>query len=341
LLNYIIRRLLLTIPTLLGIILITFFIIKQAPGDPVTALQGENGQSQKVNEEAIKVFRAHHHLDESDPIQFLYWVKNALTLNFGESFVENRPVMDIIWERIPYTLLLNILSLALVMILSLPLGMISAVKRGSFLDKILSAVLFVLYSMPSFWVALLLIIWLGVKGIDFSWMFGAEAGEVVFKLPFIGFKSIGWESLSPIRKFGDICMHLVLPTLCMTYGSLAFYSRYVRVGMLEVLRQDYVQTARAKGAKESVVIWSHAFRNTLIPLLTLFGALLPGLLAGSVILEYIFAWPGIGRKFFEAILQRDYNLIMGLSTISAVLTLIGILLADILYAVADPRITYD
>lgn len=340
-LNYIIRRLLLTIPTLFGIVLITFIIIKLAPGDPTLAMQGETGQSQKISEEAIKVFRAQHHLDEPIPLQFLYWLKNATTFNFGDSYVENRPVMKIIWERIPYTLLLNIISLVLVIILSLPLGMLSAVKRGSFMDKFLSAILFILYSMPSFWVALLLIIWLGVKGIDFSWMFGADTGEVVFKLPFIGFKSIGWESLSPGAKFGDICMHLVLPTICMTYGSLAFYSRYVRVGMLEVLRQDYVQTARAKGAKESVVIWWHAFRNTLIPLLTLFGALLPGLLAGSVILEYIFAWPGIGRKFFEAILQRDYNLIMGLSTISAILTLIGILLADILYAVADPRITYD
>ncbi len=312
------------IPTLLGITLVTFFIISLAPGDPVKLIQG--GQmSARVSPEAYQQMLRLYGLDKPIHIRYLIWLKRLVFLDFGDSFLDHRPVTKKIFERLPATLLLNITSLVIALLLSIPLGLYSAVKQYSLFDKINGTVLYMLYSLPEFWVALLLIILFGVKlGI----------------LPFYGMSSIDARNLSFFPRLGDYILHMILPTFCLTYGSLAFLSRFVRGSTLEVIRQDYVRTAWAKGLDEKSIVYKHVFKNTLIPILTLFGILLPTLISGSVILEYIFSWPGIGALFFDAVLSRDYPTVMGLSFISSVLILISTLIADVIYAWVDPRITY-
>lgn len=322
---YTLRRLVYLVPTLFGITLVTFFIISLAPGDPVELIHGDT-MSSNISPESYHEMLTLYGLDKPIHVRYFIWLKRLITLDFGESFLDHRPVTTKILERLPATLILNITSLIIALILAIPLGLYSAMRQHSMFDKINGTVLYMLYSLPEFWVALLLIILFGVK---------------LKILPFYGIESMNAHHMGFFAHMWDRILHMILPTFCLTYGSLAFLSRFVRGSTLEIIRQDYVRTAWAKGLNERDIVFKHVFKNTLIPMLTLLGILLPTLISGSVILEYIFSWPGIGALFFDAVLSRDYPTVMGLSFISAVLVLLSTLLADALYAWADPRITYD
>ena len=328
---YIIKRMLWLIPTLLGITIITFFIIKLAPGDPVELkLRAAEGtiKSEQMAQEVIEETRKLYGLDKPLHVQYLSWMKRVVTFDFGDSFVDHRPVMDKIKEALPITMTLNIISIFIVYLISIPLGVFSALHPKSIRDRIVMVILFVLYSLPSFWVAMILITYLG-------------GGDYLNLFPIVGFSSPDADLLPWYDWVQNVAWHLVLPITCLTYGSFAFLSRFSRGTMLEVIRQEYIRTARAKGLKGYVVIWKHAFRNTAIPILTLMSTLLPALLGGSVIIEQIFSIPGMGRLGFQSILSRDYPTIMALATIQAFLTLLSLLIVDLMYVVTDPRVTFE
>src|SRR5208283_3694416 len=330
---YLIKRLLQIIPTLLGITFITFVIIQLAPGNPaMLKLQMGQGQAElgekTISEQIIKQTKELYGLDKPLYVQYLLWVKRSFTLDFGFSFKDHRNVWDKISERLPITIQLNLISIFLVYLIAIPCGIYSSTHTGSITDKIMTVGFFFLYSLPSFWVAVLLIMLLG--GGDFWDVF-----------PVYGISSIGSETMSLLSWLVDRTWHMVLPVVCLTYGGLAYLSRLTRASMLEVIREDYVRTARAKGLSERVVIFKHAFRNALLPLITLLAFLLPSMFGGSVIIESIFSVPGMGQLGFEAVLSRDYPVIMAITAISAFLTLIGLLISDILYAALDPRIKLE
>jgi peptide/nickel transport system permease protein len=312
-------------PTLLGITLVTFFIISLAPGNPVDLMQAGE-MSTSISPEAYNEMLRLYGLDKPIHVRYLIWLKRLATFDFGNSFLDHRPVLAKILERLPATIILNAAALLTALLISIPLGLYSGIRQFSRFDKINGTVLYMMYSLPEFWVALLLIMFFGVK---------------LNLLPFIGIESIHAKDLGIFAHVWDRILHMILPTICLTYGSLAFLSRFVRGSTLEVIRQDYIRTARAKGLDETSVVYRHVFKNTLIPVVTLLGILLPTLISGSVILEYIFSWPGIGALFFDAVLSRDYPTIMGLSFFTSVLVLISTLFADLLYALVDPRISYE
>jgi peptide/nickel transport system permease protein len=284
--------------------------------------------SDSVPEEIIQQTKALYGLDKPLPIQYVLWLKRLVTLDFGKSYKDRRPVLEKIGEALPITLQINILSILIIYVLSVPLGVFSAVKQATWADSFITFLLFLLYSLPSFWVAMLLIYFLG-GGQYWDWF------------PIYGISSLGADQMTWGPWLWDRLWHLTLPTFCLTYAGFAYISRYARAGMIDVIRQDYIRTAKAYGFSNKVVIFKYAFRNSLIPIITLLGTLLPTLLGGSVIIEQIFSIPGMGRLGFEAILSRDYPLVMGILAISAMLTLVGLILSDILYAVTDPRIRFE
>ena len=330
--TYLLKRLLLVPPTILGISVITFAIIRLAPGDPAAMRVGSAAQgsirNQQVAAAIIEKTRAQFGLDKPIPVQYWMWLKSMITLDFGFSYKDNRPVMDKIWERLPITLQLNIISLFLTYLFAIPLGIYSATHQYSAPDKVMTVGLFVLYSLPSFWVATILILFLG-------------GGDYWHLFPISGISSLDAENLALGAWLKDRAWHLVLPVFCLTYGGLAYISRQMRAGMLETIRQDYIRTARAKGLSETAVVFKHALRNSLIPIITLLADLLPAMLGGSVIIESIFTIPGMGLLGFEAILSRDYPVVMAISTIAAFLTLIGLLLSDLCYALVNPTISLE
>jgi len=318
---YVAKRVLLMIPVLLGITIISFAVMKMAPGDPTSLLTDLNPN---MNEEAINRIRAHYGLDKPWYIQYGKWLKNMLMLDFGRSFApDNRPVIDKIVERIPITLLINILSMILILGISIPIGVLSAVKKDSLFDRATTVFVFLGFAIPSFWLALLLMILFGVK---LEW------------LPISGVRSLNYAHLTFLERTFDVLKHLILPVFVSAFGGLAGMSRYMRSNMLEVIRQDYITTARAKGLDERTVIFKHAMRNALLPVITILGLSVPGLIGGSVIFETIFAIPGMGQLFYQSVMMRDYPTIMGVLVIGAVLTLVGNLMADVMYSLADPRI---
>ena len=328
---YIIRRLLLVIPTFIGISVISFAVIQLAPGSPVyMKLRGGEGsfsadsETQKIIEDTRKLYG----LDKPIHVQYVSWLGRLVTLDFGQSYKDWRPVREKILETLPITLQLNIISIFLVYLISIPIGVYSSTHQHTWSDTIITIVLFLLYSMPSFWVAMLLIYFFG-------------GGEWLNWFPVHGISSYGAEDFSWLHWLADRAWHLVLPVFCLTYGGLAGLSRYARAGMIEVIRQDYIRTARAYGFSEKIVVFKYAMRNSLIPIITLLATLLPTLIGGSVIIESIFSIPGMGNLGFEAVLSRDYPLVMGILSVSAFLTLIGLILSDILYAVTDPRISFE
>lgn len=325
---YIIRRLLLIIPTFIGISMLTFALIQLAPGSPIALkLQGMDGamQADAATQDIIEQTKALYGLDKPIPVQYGLWLGRLVRLDFGNSMKDQRPVMDKIGEALPVTLMFNLLSLFLVYLISIPVGVYSATHPGTKRDSALTVFLFILYSMPTFWVAMLLILFLG-------------GGEYLDWFPIHGLQSGDAVSLSWFARLLDRLWHMAMPLFCMTYGGLALLSRYMRAGMLDVLRQDYIRTARAYGFSERTVIWKYTMRNSLIAIVTLLGGLLPALIGGSIIIETIFSIPGMGRLAFEAVLSRDYPLIMGEVTIASLLTLAGLLLSDLLYVAVDPRI---
>lgn len=315
------------IPTLLGISLITFMVMKMMPGDPavIKARMAAGGNMQEVPPETLERIRKTYGLDKSLGEQYVLWLGRMVTLDFGESLVDREPVTKRILERLPTSLQLSVGSLLLAYMISVPIGVMSAVKKDSFLDQATTFGLFVLYSLPGFWLATLALVFL--------------CGGDYFKLfPSSGLSSMGAENLPFGSWVMDRIWHLALPLAVLTYPSLAALSRYSRSGMLEVIQQDYIRTARAKGLRENAVIFVHGLRNSLIPIITLLAFELPSLLGGSMIIETIFSISGMGELTLTSITSRDYTMIMGIFTISAFLTLAGFLLGDILYCVADPRI---
>jgi len=321
---YALRRLVLALPLLLGITFITFAVIHLAPGEPVDLQAGEMGA--KSSAQARQLLREMYGLDKPLAVQYWNWLGRLARLDFGRSFApDGRPVLQKIGERLPVTLLLNIVELLVIVALSVPIGMYSATRQYSTFDKITTVFVFVGFATPDFWLALLLMI-----------LFGVELGW----LPISGLRSLNWEYLTFWRQQWDFLSHLILPILVATFGGLAGFSRYMRQSMLEVVRQDYIQSARAKGLAEGVVIGKHALRNALLPLVTILGLSLPGLIGGSVIVESIFAIPGMGQLMVQAVFERDYPVIMGNLVIVASLTLVANLVADLAYGLVDPRIRF-
>ena len=320
-LRYILRRLLLSIPLLVGISLVSFLMMHMAPGGPIGSAMDMNP---KATAESRARLQSYYGLDRPLHVQYGRWLARMATLDFGESFSpDGRPVSEKIRERIPITLTINVLSMALIFLVAIPVGVYSAVRKGSLFDRISTVTVFTGFAIPTFWLALLLMILFGVK---LGW------------LPISGISSLEYDSLGPAGKLADRARHLALPVLLAAFGGLAGMSRYMRSNMLEVIRQDYVATARAKGLPEGKVVFRHAMRNALLPVITILGLSVPDLLGGSVIFETIFAIPGMGQLFYQGVMSRDYPLIMGILTIGAFLTLLGNLLADVGYALADPRI---
>jgi peptide/nickel transport system permease protein len=328
--RYFARRLLLIFPTLFGISVISFLIIHLAPGDPASLKLEEEQRSgnQLIAAQIISETRAIYGLDQPLPVQYVRWLKRMLTLDFGESLRDHRQVIDKLKERIPVSVKLSGISIILAYLLAIPLGVFAATHRHTFAERLTTVLVFGLYSLPNFWLATMAIVYLG--GGDFWNVF-----------PGYGLHSPGSESWSWWQQMSDELRHLVLPVTCMTYYTLAVLSRYMRTGMMETIRQDFIRTARAKGLSESAVLYRHAVRNSLIPIVTLMADVLPALIGGSIVIETIFSIPGMGLLSYEAVFNRDYPVLMGIFTISAFLTLTGILISDFLYTLVDPRIAYE
>ena len=318
---YILKRLGLMLPMLLGITLISFTVIHLAPGTPTDM---QTTLNPKASLEAQKRLRELYGLDKPLMVQYGDWLTRLAQLDFGRSFSpDRRPVWDKIKERIGITLGLNFMSLIIILGVSIPIGVIAAYRAHSWFDQATTLFVFFGFAMPTFWLALLLIMFFGVY---LDW------------LPISGLTSLNFRQFSFWRKVQDLGAHVILPVLVAAFGGLAGMSRYMRSNMLEVIRQDYITTARAKGLPERVVIFKHALRNALLPVITILGLSVPGLIGGSVIFESIFAIPGMGQLFYGAVMARDYPLVMGELVIGAVLTLLGNMLADVGYALVDPRI---
>ena len=321
--KYLFHRLIVLITLLLGITVITFSVIHLAPGRP-TDLEAQFNP--KVSLEARERITHLYGLDRPLHVQYFDWLRRFLRLDFGESFMDSRPVINKIGERIPVTVGINLASIIMILLIGIPIGVSSAVKEGSFYDRFMTVFVFIGFAMPTFWLSLILMDMVGVR-------WGA--------LPISGIKSLEFDKFGLFEKIIDILKHLVLPVFVSSFGGLAGISRYMRSNMVHVLKQDYVRTARAKGLAEKDVIYKHGLRNALLPVVTILGLAIPGLIGGSVIFESIFGIPGMGRLFYDSVMARDYPVIMGILVIGAVLTLLGNLLADISYAAVDPRIKLE
>jgi peptide/nickel transport system permease protein len=317
---YSIKRTLLMIPILLGITLLSFTVMHMAPGGPAEA---QMEFSAKASAEARERLRKLYGADQPVHKQYITWLTKFVTLDFGDAFADGRKVKDKILERLPITLTINLMSLGVVLLIAIPIGIMSATHQYSVLDRATTIFVFVGYSMPHFWMALLLI-----------YLFGVQWGV----LPISGIQSLDTTGLSWLGRLMDRGEHLILPVFISAIGSLAGVSRYMRNSMLEVMRQDYIRTARSKGLSENKVIYKHALRNALMPVITILGLSLPGIIGGAVIMETVFGIDGMGRLMFQAVFSRDYNVAMGLLVPAAVLTMLGNFLADIGYAMADPRV---
>lgn len=333
--TYIIQRIALFIPTFIAITIITFGIAKMAPGDPVEIVMGAASQGEMEADKqrtALERERITRELGLDQPIyiQYLDWVGGIFTGDFGESYFDRKPVMEKIGDRVWVTLIMSVMSILLAYLIAIPIGIYSATHPGSFGDRIMSTSLFALYSVPTFWAGTLVLIYL------------TNNDYLVQLFPTRGLHSTAYNDSWPLwRTVLDIGWHLAAPVLIYTYTSFAFISRQMRAGMIEVIRQDYIRTARAKGLAEKVVVYKHALRNSLIPIITLLAGLLPALISGSIVVELIFSIPGMGLLSYQALLARDYPVIMGVLTLSAILTMFGVLLADLLYSLVDPRIAFS
>jgi peptide/nickel transport system permease protein len=332
--QYVIKRILLFIPTLIAITLITFTISHLAPGDPTELKVGMSNENMKadeksqLNQQAKDYYKAKWGLDKPIYTQYFIWLGNMTTGDFGNSFVDNRPVMSKIMERIPITASISAVIILLAYLIAIPIGIYSAARQYSFMDRLSTFILFVLYSLPSFWIATMAIVFLANV-------------EYIKLFPTSGLTTLGSDNWGFFERIWDRLYHLILPIVCSSLASFAFLSRQMRGSMLEVIRQDYIRTARAKGLKERTVVMKHALRNSLIPIITLLGGILPGLISGSVIVETIFSIPGVGQLAFQALISRDYPLIMAELVLSAILTMLGLLIVDIMYAFVDPRIAFS
>ncbi|MGE4310827.1 ABC transporter permease [Desulfovibrio sp.] len=317
----ILRKTLWMLLVLWGITLISFWVIHLAPGSPTDMETTLNPLAGEAARQRLEVL---YGLDRPIYVQYWDWLLRLLHFDFGNSMsADSRPVLTKIMERLPLTVGMNVTAMLLTLLIAIPVGIASACRQNSLFDRSVTVLVFLGFAMPSFWLALLLMMFFGI---ELQW------------LPISGLTSMNYEQLTLWGKFCDLAKHLALPILVYTVGGLASMSRYMRACMLEVLRQDYILTARAKGLSETTIIRRHALRNALLPVITLLGLSVPGLIGGSVIIESIFALPGLGQLFYAAVMARDYTMIMGNLVLGAVLTLFGNLLADVCYGLADPRI---
>jgi len=317
---YFIRRILGIIPLLLGISLLSFAVINLSPGG---FIETQVQMSQKISPTSIERMRKLYGLDAPVHVRYWNWLKRLAKFDLGESFMDGRPVRSAIAAALPATILLQGISLALVLLISLPLGARQALKHGSVFDRGVLVGTLATYSTPTFWLGPVLML---VLGVNLGW------------LPISGLQSPNYNEFSMWGRFLDRCAHLAMPAGVMVIRDMAFFTRYMRGSLLEVIRQEYVTVARAKGLPENTVLYKHAMRNALLPFITILGMSLPGLLGGGFIIETIFAWPGMGRLAYNAATSFDYPVIMGILLMSSFLTIIGNLLADVLYALVDPRV---
>ncbi len=318
--GFLLRRLLAAVPILLGISTLVFFVVHLAPGDPTAIFSNPD-----ADPDVLRLMRQKLGLDDPLPVQYVRWLRSFLTGDFGYSFGQKRPVLDVISDALPNTLLLSVTALVLLFVLGVAAGVVSAVRQYSLADHATTLFAFFFYSMPSFWFALMLLL---LFHYHLRW-FPADQMTSIEHV---------YASLTPAGKVLDRVRHLVLPATALGLGTMAAVARYTRASVLEVIRMDYVRTARAKGLPEREVILRHVLRNALLPLITLLGLYLPFLFSGAVLVETIFGWPGMGRVTVTAIFQRDYPLILANTFVSALLVLFGSLLADVAYGIADPRI---
>ena len=324
-LSYIVRRLSYAVITFLGVTVAVFILIHSVPGDPVSFYIGSHGAS-TLSQESLDAIRRANHLDEPLWRQYVWWLKGVVTLDFGTSTIDHRAVTDRILEKLPNTFELNLIAFLVSTGLGLPLGLWSATHSGRRLERASAVTFFLLYSLPSFWVAILLMKLFSVR---LQW------------LPLFGMTSDGYRDMAPAAQVVDHLRHLVLPVITLSYAQLAIFARFSKAALTEVIRQDFITAARARGVSGASIVWRHGLRNALIPLITLLGLTIPFLISGSVIVEQIFQWDGIGRLYFNAVLARDYPTVLGLAVATALVTLLASLAADLLYAVADPRVRLE
>ncbi len=312
--RFIVRRVVQGLPTLFGILVITFALTRLSPGDPVKLMVGG---SFDITPEDRAVLAESLGLNDPMPVQFGRYLRDMLTLNFGNSFYYHRPVTQLIVERIGNSLQLQVLALLVSLAIGVPLGVIAALRRGRAADHAIRSLSVVGHAVPTFWFGLLFVL---VLGVQLRWF------------------PVG--SMNAIGKtdFADRLYHLIGPVLTLALGGIALYPRYLRTEMLEVLNQDYVRTARSKGLREQVVVVRHVLRNALIPVVTLLGGILTIVIGGSVIVETIFNWPGLGRLFFEGLTNKDFPLIQASVVSGSILLIVSYILRDIIYAFVDPRI---
>lgn len=332
--GFLVRRVLLMIPTFFGITLICFLLMQAANSNPLVADLEAGLQGQQISQDLLEHLRSTYGLDKPWYEQYGKLVWGLLTLNPGNRFQDGRPIVEVIGEALPITLLLSFVSLGIAYVVAIPLGVYSAVKQYSLGDQLVTLVLFMLYSLPSFWVGIALLMFFSSGNyLNCSW----NGSPGCF--PLQGWHSFeGFAGMGALGKLRDMGFHLILPLLTMTYGSIAGLSRYMRAGMLETIRQDYIRTARAKGLPERTVIFKHALRNSVISIITLLGLQLPRLIGGAAIVEMIFGIRGMGLVALEALRLPDYPLVFTIVACTSVLTMFGVLLSDLLYAAVDPRI---
>jgi peptide/nickel transport system permease protein len=315
---YFIRRVLQSLLLVWIVLTITFFLMHLAPGDPMARYDHPD-----ISPETVRMMREQLGLDRPLLEQYFRWAGSFVTGDFGTSLRYNRPVSELLGVAIPNTLKLTVASLFLYMVIGIMLGMVSAARRYSVFDRLTTVISLFLYSIPSFWLALMLILFFSLK---------------LGVLPSSHIQSLDASGLSGIQLFADRMSHLALPAFVLGVASAAGLARYMRGSMIDVLKEDYIRTARAKGLPEGRVLMKHAFRNAAIPIVTIMGLSLPFLLGGAVIVEKIFSWPGMGGLMVDAIYTRDYPVVLAVNFVVAVMVILGNLLADTGYALLDPRI---
>ncbi len=325
--GYLLRRLLGAIPLVLGIATIVFFVLNLAPGDPASIYAAPT-----VSAETLEQMRRNMGLDRPVHERYLRWVGSMVQGDFGTSFSRNQPVRDVVAQLLPNTLILSGTALALAFMMGILVGVLQAVRQNSWVDRGLSVATLFFYSMPSFWLAIMLIL-----------VFSLYAGAVwnwPLSFPASGMISVDHAFMGPWERFLDRIRHLVLPAASLALVLAAGIARYMRGSLLEVIRQDYIRTARAKGLPEWKVVVKHGMRNAILPIITLLGLYLPLLFSGTVVVETVFGWPGMGKLMVDSIFQRDYPVVLAGAFLFAVMVVLGNLLADLLYSLADPRIRH-
>lgn len=320
--GYIVKRVLQAIPILLGASTIIFFLMHAAPGDPTSIYLA----NPNIDPAVVEQMRRNLGLDQPVHIQYVKWLGSFLTGDFGYSFSQHRPISAILKDAIPNTLILSGVALFLIFLIGVVVGTIQAVRQYSWVDNVATVGAFFFYSMPSFWFGLMLILLFSFK---LQW------------LPASQMTSVEYDFMTTQGQWIDRLQHLLMPAVALGIGGAAAVARYMRSGMLEEIHQDYVRTARAKGLAERKVIFKHAMRNALIPVVTLLGLYIPFLMSGAVLIETIFAWPGMGRTIVTAIFQRDYPVVLASAFVIAIMVIVGNLVADILYSVVDPRVRVE